>query len=493
MTLLGMLRELLSTGPGKVGMAMLVVLVLLSVYSVVSLPPGFGSNKWSNPAAWADNPKSAPPIWANLLSGRQAMRHTRMSTRQPVEVNDDGPGDVRTYRVSLNFDADEPPTFITFAVTGVTYYDRPPILAVALARPDGTEVVLVRRVVSGPRPGETTPYQRYNQDALRIALTADSQIPPVLRDFFADAYAADLSLDQIRNDTVRAMVGVPDPASPDGFRLLHGTYQLSVRVTVGDPRDSVELVQFVAGGSLFGLMGTDSLGRDLAAGLLFGLPIALFIGVVASVTTTLIGTTLGVVSGYTGGKTDMVIQRLADITANVPLLPLLIFLVFIFGSHLLLIIFFLVAFSWPGLTIMVRSMVLQLRSGQLVESAVVLGASRWRIMYRYLFPHTAPFVFAQMIFFTPAAILAEAGLSFLGLGDPSVPTWGQILEQGFRTGAVFLGWWWWVIPPGVLIVITAVTFMLLALGLEPVVNPRLRRITPEGYTYREGRAVRTGR
>jgi peptide/nickel transport system permease protein len=114
-------------------------------------------------------------------------------------------------------------------------------------------------------------------------------------------------------------------------------------------------------------------------------------------------------------------------------------------------------------------------------------------MYRYLFPHTAPFVFAQMIFLTPAAILAEAGLSFLGLGDPSIPTWGQILEEGFRTGAVFLGWWWWVIPPGVLIVITAITFMLLALAMEPIVNPRLRRIAPAGRSQQLGQPSRVDR
>ena len=92
-----------------------------------------------------------------------------------------------------------------------------------------------------------------------------------------------------------------------------------------------------------------------------------------------------------------------------------------------------------------------------------------------MFPHTAPYVFTQLIFFVPAAILAEAGLAFLGLGDPSLPTWGQILENGFRTGAVFLGYWWWVVSPGLMIVITAVTFMLLSLAMEPIVNPRLRR------------------
>jgi peptide/nickel transport system permease protein len=119
--------------------------------------------------------------------------------------------------------------------------------------------------------------------------------------------------------------------------------------------------------------------------------------------------------------------------------------------------------------------VLQIRSGNLVDAAQALGASRGRIMRRHVFPQVAPYIVAQMIFFAPGAILAEASLSFLGLGDPSIPTWGQMLEAGFRTGALYVGYWWWVLPPGILIVITAIAFMLLALALEPIVDPRLRR------------------
>jgi len=139
------------------------------------------------------------------------------------------------------------------------------------------------------------------------------------------------------------------------------------------------------------------------------------------------------------------------------------------------ILLVLVAFSWPGLTILVRSMVLSLRSGQLVEAARALGASRWRIMGRHVFPQVAPYIVAQMIFAAPAAILAEASLSFLGLGDPSIPTWGQMLESGFRTGALYVGYWWWVIPPGVLIIVTAMAFTMLALAMEQLVDPRLRQ------------------
>ena len=488
MTLRETVQELLATGPGKIGVVMLLVLLLLSAYAVATFPLSFGSAQWSNPVVWADNPKTVPPIWTSVFSADEVMPHIREVLREPVEVTQDGAAEVRTYRLPFVIGASEPPQFMTVALSEVTYHGRPPALTVAIRRPDGTEVVLARRVVSGPRTGEVGPFDRFQQEPLRLALTADAQVMVALREFLVDAYGDGVSLDQVRDATARAMVSVPDPSAPEGLRLLPGPYELMLELRTTDPRDSVGQVEFVVGGSLFGLMGTDFLGRDLAAGLLFGLPVALFIGVMASVITTLIGATLGIISGYAGGKTDLVIQRVADVTANVPLLPLLIFLVFVLGSNLLLIILLLVAFSWPGLTILLRSMVLQLRSGQLVESAVVLGASKWRIMYRYLFPHTAPFVLAQMIFFTPAAILAEAGLSFLGLGDPSIPTWGQILEEGFKTGAVFLGWWWWVIPPGVLIVITAVTFMFLALGMEPVVNPKLRGVASAG-NQRQGSAV----
>ena len=493
MTLRQMLRELWAGGPGRIGLILLLVLVTLSIYAVFRFPPGFGTSRWSNPAIWADNPKAAPPIWANLISTREAMPHTRLTARQPSEVLTGGTTQQTVYRLPMAFGADEPPTFITFTVAGITYHSQPPVLTIGVGRPDGTEIILDRVVTPGPRPEEAAPFKRYHQEPFRTTLTADPQTAETLREFFTDEYGVELPLSQLLNATSRAVVGTPDPGELDGFRLLHGSYKFTVTVTTSDPRDQVERVEFVAGGSLFGLMGTDHIGRDLASGLLAGLPVALFIGVMASVTTTLIGATLGVISGYAGGKTDLVIQRMSDIVGNAPVLPLLIFLVFILEPNLFLIILLLVAFSWPGLTILVRSMVLQIRSGQLVESAVVVGASQWRIMFRYLFPQTAPFVFAQMIFFTPAAILAEAGLSFLGLGDTSIPTWGQILAEGFTTGAVFLGWWWWVIPPGVLIVITAVTFMLLALGMEPLVNPRLRRAAPAVRAQQLGQQARIDR
>ena len=466
-----MLRELLASGPGKAGVVMLAVLIALSVYVLVRFPLDFGTTRWANPAEWSDNPKAAPPVWSSLLGGDRA-RHREEIHGEPADIAPRSVGEVRTYAMGFDFEDDLPPTFFTLSVSSVSYHSRPPVLSVVLVRPDG-EVVVNRQVVRGPREGEQAPFTRFQDQPLRIAVTTEASALVAMNEFFQREYGRVPPGGTLGDYLAQAFVSRPD--GPQGLALLPGPYTYQLRVALGDRRDEIGSVRFVVGGSAFGLMGTDSLGRDLALGLAFGLPVALFIGIVASVTTTVIGATLGTISGYMGGKTDMLIQRISDIVANVPLLPLLIFLVFVFGSNLFLIMLFLVAFSWPGLTILIRSMVLQIRSGHLIESAVALGASKWRIMLRHVFPHTAPFVFAQMIFFAPAAILAEAGLSFLGLGDPSIPTWGQILEQGFRTGAVYLGFWWWVIPPGALIVITAVTFMLLSLGMEPVVNPRLRR------------------
>ena len=462
-------KLVLASTTGKGGLTLLAGLVLISAYVLVSYPLDFGTTRWSAPLEWADNPKVVPPIWVNLLPGQDRVPHTVLTVTQPETVQG-----VSQYRMLLSYDSRRPPTFISFTISDVSFYTRSPLITLLLERPDGERVTLYRYVPPGIRSGEEAPVSRHREKPLRVLLSADDSVRIALTEFHNQRYDTGLRERELRGLVDQAVFGQPAPEGGAAFETLPGDYAFLVQVTATDPRDSVGAFKVVVGGDSFGVMGTDSLGRDLAVGLLFGFPVALFIGLMASTLTTTIGASLGIASGYMGGWVDAVIQRMADIVANIPLLPILIFMVFIFGSNLFLIILLLVVFSWPGLTIVVRSMVLQLRSGQFVEASLALGASRRRIMLRHIFPQVAPFVLAQMIFFTPAAILAEAGLSFLGLGDPSIPTWGQILEAGFRTGAVYVGYWWWVLPPGLLIILTSVTFALLALALEPVVNPRLR-------------------
>jgi peptide/nickel transport system permease protein len=467
-------REIWRSGAGKGGIGLMVLLVVGSLYALATFPLNYGDRIWSNPNHWSDNPKAAPPTWINRLRREPLPEHHVFEARQPTTVQEAKAGRVATYRFAFDYPYQAPPSFLAIAVGEITYAEKPPLLLANLVRPDGKEVRIFRQAVRGPREGETGPFKRYFDAPLRVQLSNDETTLGALQDFLEKQFKLRTNQGELGGQAERLLFGLP---TGDGMKTtpLPGRYEVVIQAAFRGKEDTVGLVRFVVGGGVYGLMGTDTLGRDLAQGLLFGLPVAMFIGILVSLVSTAVGASLGIISGYIGGRTDLLIQRLADIVANIPLLPLLIFMLFVIGPSLWVILFFLTAFSWTGMTIQVRSMVLHMRTNQLVEAIQSLGASHRRVMFRHILPQIAPYVLSHLIFAAPSAILAESGLSFLGLGDPSIPTWGQILESGFRTGGVYIGYWWWVIPPGMLIVLTAVTFMLIALGLEPVVNPRLRR------------------
>lgn len=467
------IKVLLSSKTGRAGVAFFLMLVAVSIYVLIAYPMDFGPRLWNNPAVWADNPKNVPPAWTNIFSPVKKVAHTTFEATEPSQVTPVNGGASLVYNFTLDYDYDEFPTFTSFSVGDVTYHSRPPIITLTITRPDERQILLYRLVVLGPAPDESPPISRYTKAPHRAYLSGDSTVLFNISDYLREEFGLDMGASELRGKIDEAIFGTPTAEGQD-FYLLRGEYTVTATVKTYHPDDSIGKVGFVLGGSVYGMMGTDSLGRDLATGLLFGFPIALLIGLSTAIITTIIGTFMGIVSGYMGGRIDTIIQRFCDILANVPLLPILIFLTFILGQKLWLIVVILIIFGWPGLTIMVRSMVLHSSSSQLVEATKALGASPMRIMFRHVLFQIAPFILAQMIFFTPAAILAEAGLSFLGLGDPSIPTWGQILESGFSTGAVYAGYWWWVLPPGLLVVLAAMTFVLLTLGIEPAVNPRLR-------------------
>lgn len=467
--------ELWRSGAGKTGVALLTLLIIGAIYVLTTYPLDYGERQWSNPTVWADNPKAVPPAWLNRLRGGQSgVEHRTFEASEPTEIITARAGQAQEFRFPLDLPSTILPTFLSVTLGDVTYAERPPLIAVSLVRPDGRELRLLRHQVRAPREGEQGPFHRYVEEPLRVQLSADDSTLTNLQEFLEEEFDLRVDTRDLQGKVEQVAFGVPN-ADGTEFTIQPGPYEIVVRGTFRGMEDKLGYVRFVVGGSVFGLMGTDTLGRDLAQGLLFGLPVALFVGVVAALASTAIGTALGIISGYLGGRTDLLIQRAADIIANVPTLPLLIFMLFIIGPSLFVILAILIAFSWTGMTIQVRAMVLHMRMNQLVEAIQSLGASHRRVMFRHILPQIAPYVLSHLIFAVPAAILAEAGLSFLGLGDPSIPTWGQILETGFRTGGVYVGYWWWIIPPGLLIVLTALAFMLISLGLEPVVNPRLRR------------------
>ena len=240
---------------------------------------------------------------------------------------------------------------------------------------------------------------------------------------------------------------------------------------------SAEILEskMILGGKAFGVMGTDELRRDLAIGLLWGMPLALLIGISVSIGSVVVGLIYGVYSGYKGKKTDEVMMRFNDVIYALPALPFLIILAVTISNSIFLMIGFLMIFSWVGIAKVSRSMSLQIKTRQYVEAAKIMGQKDSKIIFRHILPQLLPYAFASIAISVPAAITTEAGLSFLGLGDPSFPTWGQILHDANTYGAAAQGFWWWIVPPGILIAITGLAFVFIGNALDSIVNPKLKR------------------
>ncbi|HDN75890.1 MAG TPA: ABC transporter permease, partial [Acidilobales archaeon] len=238
-------------------------------------------------------------------------------------------------------------------------------------------------------------------------------------------------------------------------------------------RNPAEKASIIVVGNCYGLMGTDVRGRDIAQALLYGFPVALAVGFITAVASTLIGLFVGSISAYYGGLVDEFLQRLIDVLGNIPLLPFLILLVSITPVELRLqvIMIVLIVFYWGGLAIVVRSMTLSIKEEPYVEAAKAIGASNARILLRHIIPQIVPYAVASLVFSVPSAILAEAGLSVLGL-EHGWPTWGKVLAAARLTGRYDA--WWWIIPPGILLALTSLTFVLLGMAIEVIVEPRLR-------------------
>ena len=233
--------------------------------------------------------------------------------------------------------------------------------------------------------------------------------------------------------------------------------------------------KLIIGGKAFGIMGTDELRRDLAIGLLWGTPLALFIGLVVSIASVVMGLLYGVYAGYKGKKTDETMMRFNDVIYALPALPFLIILSVTISNSIFVMAGFLMIFGWVGIAKVARSMSLQIKTRGYVDAASMMGQKDSKIILKHIVPQLLPYAFASIAISVPAAISTEAGLSFLGLGDPSFPTWGQILHDANTFGAAARGLWWWIMPPGIMIAITGLAFVFIGNALDAIINPKLKR------------------
>ena len=216
-------------------------------------------------------------------------------------------------------------------------------------------------------------------------------------------------------------------------------------------------------------LGTDEKGRDMLAMLVSGARVSLQVGLLATLIAIIIGAIMGVSSAYFGGWADNALMRFTDVMMTFPFFLLLVFIIFIFGPSLNYIILAIGLTGWTGTARLVRSETLSLRTRDFVMASKSLGASGTRIIFRHLIPNVISPIIVIATLSIPGVILAEAALSFIGLGDPTKTSWGLILNAGQRSLDTA---WWVAVEPGIMLFLTVLAFNFLGDGLRDAFDPR---------------------
>ncbi len=224
------------------------------------------------------------------------------------------------------------------------------------------------------------------------------------------------------------------------------------------------------------LLGTNDIGQDILSELIYGTRVSLAIGFLAALLAIVVGTLVGVASGYFGGLSDTLMMRFVDITLALPFLPLLIVLAVFLGRNLTTTILVISVVIWARPARIIRSQVLSARERGFVQAARAMGGRPFHLLRRHVLPAITPLVIAQFVRAANIAILLEASLSFLGLGDVTSKSWGTTLYYASARGAFLTrAWLWWVLPTGLAISAVVVAFAFIGYALEERADPRLRR------------------
>ena len=445
-------QEFMKSKMGIVGITILSILIITSVIAIISIPVET-FQEWNNPGNWISNPKVAIPIWVNIFMTEKIPEHKilenpNIETISVDEIN------LTSHHFGLNFDYDDFPNDFIYEFS--SEYSGSPLLQMSVIRPDGIKLDLI--TTSLPHSDEKTVHSE------RIFSTDNS----IKKNLFLQSEKFEFVFERLSAENI--VFSKIDTNEP-----LKGNYIFTIDMYGVNSETQIHESKLIIGGKAFGIMGTDELRRDLAIGLLWGTPLALFIGLVVSIASVVSGLLYGVYAGYKGKKTDETMMRFNDVIYALPALPFLIILSVTISNSIFVMVGFLMIFGWVGIAKVARSMSLQIKTRGYVDAANMMGQKDSKIVLKHIVPQLLPYAFASIAISVPAAITTEAGLSFLGLGDPSFPTWGQILHDANTFGAAARGLWWWILPPGVMIAITGLSFVFIGNALDAIVNPKLKR------------------
>lgn len=442
------LREIRQYPSAIAGVVIILVLIGIAIFAVVSIPYDEAIRLWrGGEDVWYDSPRNARPVWFNWFRADKLPATLVMSTHDPeveksYEVIDAEKQmtDI-TFDFSFDYPYDDFPKEITIFFDA-QYEEKPPYISLTWLTPDGREI----RVADYTSDGSGT--YRLSQDE-KLLRRLDGQLPHV--GLFAD----------------------PD-SDPEDPAALQGIYSLEVAALVFEDDADVD-AELVIYGQVHGAAGTDHLRRDLMVALLWGTPIALAFGLLAAVGTTITTLAIAAFSVWFGGWVDEFINRITEVNMILPLLPILIMVGTFYSRSIWVMLGVIIVLSIFGAAIKTyRAIFLQVKESPYVEAAQAYGASDLRIISRYMIPRTIPMLVPQLVILVPTFVFIEASLAVLGLGDPSLPTWGKVMTEAYNGGALYQGLYYWVLQPAVLLMLTGLAFALVGYSLDRIFNPRLR-------------------
>jgi ABC-type dipeptide/oligopeptide/nickel transport system permease subunit len=229
--------------------------------------------------------------------------------------------------------------------------------------------------------------------------------------------------------------------------------------------------------SLDHLLGTNDAGQDIFSELIYGTRVSLLVAVITSLLILGTATTIGTLAGYLGGTFDTLLMRFVDIMLAIPQLPLMIVVAAYAGSGLPQIMLIIALFSWPMPTRLIRAEVLSLRQRSHIQAARTFGGGLLYVIRRHLIPALTPILITALVVQAGRAVMLEAGLAFLGLGDPTIKSWGLMMRYALSFSGIYFGpyWLWWLLPTGICLTMLVLGLTFMGQGLEGWANPQTER------------------
>lgn len=446
------LRQIGRYPSAVLGLVIIALLIIVSIITPLIIPYSEAIRLWrGGEEQWRTNPRNAAPVWQNWFTSVDqpatiVFDSAEGDGEQSMEQLSEDTHEVRyIYEFEFPYDA-FPPELIVF--TTANYASKQPFVELLWYTPDGREI----------RAGEFSTASsgsfRFDQDdRLQRRLERETDI-----------------------DGVRPSEGLFDDPTQEGLQVLQGTYRLEVVGLLFEPESELEAT-FVSYGQVHGLAGTDHRRRDLSVALLWGTPLAMAFGLLAALGTTVTTMSIAAIGVWFGGLVDAAIQRLTEVNAILPLLPLLIMVGTLYSRSIWTMLGLVVVLSIFGLSIKnYRAIFLQVRELPYIDAARAYGASNMRIIFRYLVPRILPLLIPQIVILVPSFVFLEAALAVLGLGDPILPTWGKLINDANSEGALFSGYYYWILLPSALLMLAGLAFAMVGFTLDRVFNPRLREI-----------------